>query len=371
MIVLCLGAAKQGQVLVRVFHLPHCKACIKVINDVLPPIAEKYGDKVQWEYFDISERASYEQFLQLEQSVGRQLATPTILIGNKVMVGVTETADHLDEFIGEELAASQKKVVPLEGQGVNLLERFRSFGPLAVIGAGLVDGVNPCAFTVIVFFVSFLTFMGYRRRELVLISLAYIFAVFLTYLSLGFGLFRVLYSLKAFYILAKAIYLVIGALSLFLGCVAMNDYFLYKRTGRTEGLALQLPKPVKDKIHSIVGAYYRKDKNAQPRAPLGLFLSAFAVGFLVSLLEAVCTGQLYLPTIVFVLKEGSLRIRALFYLIVYNIMFILPLVAVFLFAFAGVTSKQFEAFTRRNIALIKIAMAAVFFALGIVLWVGI
>ena len=35
------------------------------------------------------------------------------------------------------------------------VERFLSFGLFTVLGAGLIDGINPCAFTVLVFFISF------------------------------------------------------------------------------------------------------------------------------------------------------------------------------------------------------------------------
>jgi hypothetical protein len=193
----------------------------------------------------------------------------------------------------------------------------------------------------------------------------------LTYLAIGFGFFKALYSLQGFFLVSKGIYLAIGVLSLFLGFVAINDYVIYKKTGRTEGLALQLPRPIKNKIHSIVGAYYRKDKKGQDKALSGLFASALIVGFLVSLLEAVCTGQLYLPTIVFVLKDGALRAKALTYLILYNLMFIVPLIVVFLLALTGTSSKQFEGFARRHLGLIKVAMAAVFFGLGVVLVLGV
>jgi len=44
--------------------------------------------------------------------------------------------------------------------GIDLAEHFRSFKTLAIVVAGLIDGINPCAFTVIVFFVSFLAFQG-------------------------------------------------------------------------------------------------------------------------------------------------------------------------------------------------------------------
>ncbi len=354
---------------VRVFHSPACQSCIKVIHDVIPDIAKKYGDRVRWEYWDISIKENYRQYLNLEKMAGKELGTPAVMVGHKVTIGIAEAVDYLDRFIGEELA-SPTGFVSLEDE-IDLIKRFLSFGPLAILGAGLVDGVNPCAFTVIVFFVSFLSFMGYRRREMVFIGIAYILAIFLTYLAIGFGFFKALYSLQGFFMVSKAIYLAIGALSLFLGVVALNDYVIYKKTGQTEGLALQLPRPIKNKIHSIVGAYYRKDKKDQDKALGGLFASALIVGFLVSLLEAVCTGQLYLPTIVFVLKEGALRAKALTYLILYNLMFIVPLIAVFLLALTGTSSKQFEDFARRNLGLIKVAMAAVFFGLGVVLVIGV
>ena len=360
---------QEKPLLIRVFHLPTCKACIKVIHDVIPPIAEKYGDRVKWEYIDISDEANYKRFLQLEKKVDKSLSNPTVLIGKKALVGLTEIADLLGKSIDEELV-SPYEAISLEEKGVDLLERFRSFGALAVIGAGLVDGINPCAFTVIVFFVSFLTFMGYKRKEMAWIGAGYILAVFLTYLALGFGIFKVLYSLKVFYLISKIMYLLIGGLSIFLGYLVLKDYFLYKKTGKTDDMALQLPRPIKNKIHAIVGNYYRKDKGHQKKALFGLAASALIVGFMVSLLEAVCTGQLYLPTIVFVLKEGSLRAKALFYLILYNLMFILPLVAVLLLALGGVSSKQFEAYARKHLGFIKLAMAAVFLALGIVLLMG-
>jgi len=360
---------QKEPLIIRVYHLPHCGACLKVINDVIPPVAKTYGDRVRWLYIDVSDEANYSRFLLLEKKTGRSLGTPTLVVGNRVLMGLTEVADNLVASIDEALTTPGSSIA-LEGFGVNIPEHFKTFGPLAVIGAGLVDGINPCAFTVIVFFVSFLGFMGYKQRETALIGSVYIIAVFLTYFALGLGFFKALYSLKGFYMVSKIIYLVIGGVSLFLGAVATNDYFLYKKTGNTDEMALQLPKVIKNKIHGIVGAYYRKDKKEAPKAMLGLFASALVVGFMVSLLEAVCTGQLYLPTIVFVLQDKTLRLQALFYLIIYNLMFILPLVLILLLSLAGTTSKQFEAYARKHFALIKILMAVVFFVLGAFLWMG-
>ena len=122
--------------------------------------------------------------------------------------------------------------------------------------------------------------------------------------------------------------------------------------------------------------HYRKPKEtANPTGAFSkisrLVLSAIVTGFMVSLLEAVCTGQLYLPTITFILKTTSLKLKAFTYLLVYNIMFIIPLIAIFLLALFGVTSGQFAQFIRKHMVSIKLLMAVVFISLGVLLvWRG-
>lgn len=364
-----MAYAENEPPLVKVFFSPHCKSCIRAIHDVIKPLSIKYGNQITWEYFDLSNQDYYSAFLDLEKKTGKHLGSPTVVIGQKVIVGLSDIADLLEKEIDDAL---QLRPLPflLNHSTLGIFERFKSFGPLAIISAGFVDGFNPCAFTVIVFFMSFLTVMGYKRREMALIGIVYIFAVFSTYLLLGFGFFSALYQFRYFYLFSRIIYVFIGLLSFTLGYFAIRDYFLYRKTGKTEGLVLQLPKIVKKKIHAIVGQYYRKSDKVQKRALFGLVLSALVVGFMVSLLEAVCTGQMYLPVIIFVLKDGALRARAILYLFVYNLMFILPLIIVFVLAIVGVSSRQFESWARKQLKLIKLAMAAVFFALGLVLLIG-
>jgi cytochrome c biogenesis protein CcdA len=79
----------------------------------------------------------------------------------------------------------------------------------------------------------------------------------------------------------------------------------------------------------------------------------------------------YLPTIAFVLKASPLKLQALGYLLLYNIMFIVPLIVIFVLALMGTTSSQFSAFLKKHLGLIKIFMAVLFFSLGIFLiWRG-
>ena len=99
-------------------------------------------------------------------------------------------------------------------------------------------------------------------------------------------------------------------------------------------------------------------------------LTAFLSGLVISLLELTCTGQIYLPTIIFVSSMPELRLRAIFYLVVYNLLFILPLVIVFILAYFGTTSKQLTGFLQKHAAAVKIGLGIIFLALGIWLFVS-
>ena len=98
-----------------------------------------------------------------------------------------------------------------------------------------------------------------------------------------------------------------------------------------------------------------------------LVLAALAVGFCVSLVEAVCTGQVYVPTCVLIMQDPALRAKAAFYLVLYNLMFILPLVTVFVLALIGYESKGFNDFFKKHLGLMKILLCLVFLALFILL----
>ena len=250
-----------------------------------------------------------------------------------------------------------------------ILERFQSFSPGVIIGAGLIDGINPCAFSVLVFFISFLSFVGYSRRQILTSGLSFVFAVFLTYLLLGLGLFGFLHKLEVFRQLSKIVYLATGLLAIVLGFFSWYDWRIYRRTKNTENITLKLPNLIKKKIQGIIRQKQDDRQTGQNlrSSALKLIITAFSCGIIVSLLESVCTGQLYLPTIAYVLKTQGIHLAALIYLVVYNLMFILPLIIIFALGLAGVSSQNFSSFTHKHLGLIKLLTAFVFFSLGIAL----
>jgi len=353
-----------------IFHSPSCHRCVEVKQEVMPAIENEFKDKIIFEYRDIGQIENYTMVLGLLKKAGASpsFRMPLFYLGGKFLSAEGQVGENLGNFILEGL----KGIPPSAQPGpFDLTAYFKSFVPAAIIIAGLEDGINPCAFTVIVFFISFLAVQGYRRRDLIFIGSAFIFAVFLTYLCIGLGIFNFFYHFKGFWLITHLLNLIIGALSILFGILAVYDFIKFKKTGTTDELILQLPKPIKERIHKVVGFFYRKNPQEKQGKSLPglnkLILSALITGFLVSLLEAVCTGQMYLPTISFILKASTLKLQALGYLLLYNIMFVIPLIVIFILALLGTSSAQFSKFLKRHLGLIKILMAVLFFSLGLFL----
>lgn len=368
----CAAQPPEKPLEVTLFFTASCHKCQLVKETLIPELEKAHPQEITVIYRDIADIENYKLLMAAEKrgGKGRDVSVPAIVVGEQVLIGVEQIQKELDGAV-----AAQLKAVPAEtasGEDLDLLEHFRSFTPLAVASAGLIDGINPCAFTVIVFFVSFLSLQGYRRRQLFAVGASFTAAVFLTYLALGLGLLSVFYYVKGFWLARRMINAGIGLFSIILGILAVYDFFVFKKTGSSEAMTLQLPAAVKNRIHKVIGQRHRKGSSPAAAAPLaGMVLTAFVTGFLVSLLEAVCTGQTYLPTITFILKTTPANLPALAYLVLYNLMFIVPLFAILVCALMGVSSGQFAAFLKKHFLTTKALMAALFFGLGLfLLWRG-
>ncbi len=359
-----------------IFYSPSCHRCEEVKKDLIPEIEEEYKGKIEIEYYDLTDIVNFKFLLGLKDNYDKEIKEfhlPVFFIQGEFLNTKADLSDGLRNLIDRSIVGLDTHSISINE--IDLTERFKGFKPLVIFGSGLVDGINPCAFTVIIFFISYLALQGYRKKELVAIGLSFIFSVFLTYSLIGLGLFNFLYRMKSFWLFVRLFNVLVGLFSLVLGILALYDLFKFIKTRDTAGLVLQLPKAIKNRIHSVITWHYRKPKEGgrdKPQVHLSrLILSALITGFLVSLLEAVCTGQLYLPTIAFVLKTTPFKLQAFLYLIAYNIMFILPLLIIFLLALLGVTSGQFANFLKKHLVSVKVIMAFVFFSLGIFLvWRG-
>lgn len=222
----------------------------------------------------------------------------------------------------------------------------------AVVVGGLIDGINPCAFTVLLLFVTAMlatlqvtnaASVNAARARIVGMGSIYIAAVFLTYLALGVGFLATSALFSRFHAPAR-----IGAvLAIAMGLWMLKDVFLPDL-----GPRLAAPK--------FVGQW-TIDSARKATIP-----TLIVGGFLIGLCTVPCSGAVYLA----VLSLLSLQSSALVgfaYLILYNLMFILPLVALLIAASARPTLNRLAHWNLHHKEGVRFALGASVVGMGLLI----
>ncbi len=345
------------------FYSRDCMDCLEIKENLIPELKKKYDFKVEVRYLEINEPENYKLQSELEkQSHLLRNPPPAVFIGNTVLDGEKEIKEKLDGLIEYYLSEGGCDWPEAVAQNTKetrapYLGKFMNLRLPVIIGAGLLDGLNPCAFSTIIFLVSYLTLAGRKSRDVLFVGGTFTFAVFLTYFFIGLGLFEFVRILGIFPVLNKIASLLIACFAVLLGILSLYDYYKIRK-GKPDEIVLQLPAAVKSKIHSAI----------REKSKMGNFiLGSFIMGSLVALLEFPCTGQVYLPIIYVLRNMSEFKLRAVSYLVLYNLMFILPLIAVFILAYKGASSRRLIEFMRDNAGKVKLFTAVLFFSLAAIL----
>ena len=298
----------------------------------------------------------------------KRLITPSIFIGNDYLSPEDITESKVESLIQKYEKIETKATLEVGKEEIqkadaSIIDRFKSFGIPAILLAGLIEGLNPCGLATLVFFISYLTMVGRTRKEIFWVGMGFTGAGFVTHLLLGLGILGFVQHLSFLPLFSRIVYLITFLFSVFLGIFSLYDYVQLKR-GRPSKMTLQVPDSLKKRIHRIIRKREGElDANKEGKSTRFLF-AAMVIGFIVTLLQSTCTSQVYLPTILFVTNIPSLRDSAISYLILYNIVYILPLVAIFGIVYWGTTSEQLSFFLQRRTSTIKLFTAVFFFALA-------
>jgi hypothetical protein len=286
---------------------------------------------------------------------------PIAFAGRRYFLGASPIVTSLPAYLrAGDLPRPSRSRGPRESGDATLTRRFQSLGLVPVLVAGLVDSINPCAIATLIFFLSCLTLGGRKPRDLLWIGGLFTLGVFVTYFLVGLGLLRTLHSLQAVPVLARALYPIAAFITFVLAAVSFLDY-RRARAGQTSHITLQLPRALKLRIHQAI------------RTQLGLrhlALAAFATAVVVSALEFTCTSQVYLPTLMYMAQAGNQRLRATLLLLLYNLMFVLPLIVIFLAASLGVSTRTLARLATRHTATAKLAMSLLFVGFTIYLCIA-
>ena len=351
------------------FYQKGCPKCDRA-NALLKYMAKKYpGLNIKEIDLNTPDGKRLNETLsnRLNLPTEKRLIAPSIFIGNDYLPPAEIAESRVEALIekhGEKSAsvrAGETKPAltlptPEETKKAeeSIIQRFKSLGIITIVSAGLLDGINPCAFATLIFFISYLTFVGRKRTEILSVGLGYSAAVFITYLMIGFGILSFIQRLSFLPLFSRVIYILTIAFALVLGVLSLYDYTQLKR-GRPSEMKLQLPDFLKKRIHRTI-----RERSKSPR----YLLAAVTAGFIVSLVEFACTGQVYLPTILFVTNVPSLKASAVSYLLLYNFMFIVPLLIIFGIVYWGVTSEQLAFFLQKRASSIKLYTSLLFFVLA-------
>lgn len=359
-----IKVSEDGPVYAAYFYKHGCKECDRVYKD-FKYLRSKYPNLMIREY-DIADPNSktLNEALCILCKVpeNKRLTTPSFFVGRDYLLDDEIRVRAIESLIKK--YTENPEPPPWEVAGHiqkkaenNIISRFYKFSISTVLFAGLVDGINPCAFATIIFFISYLTYVGRKGKEILFVGGAFTFAVFITYLAIGLGFFSFIQGLSFLPLISNIVYLGTGVFAFVLGLVSLRDFFIC-RAGKTSDMVLQLPDFLKKRIHKTI----RKEAKINR-----YILGALAAGFIISILELACTGQVYLPTIIFVSKVSNLKLKSISYLIFYNLMFISPLCLIFITVYKGTTSQDLTAIFQKYAAPIKLFMTILFFSLGIFL----
>jgi hypothetical protein len=205
--------------------------------------------------------------------------------------------------------------------------------------------------------------IGQGRKQILMVGLGFSGTAFLTHLLLGIGILEFIQHFSFLPLFSRVVYLITFLLSLFLAIFSLYDYLQLKR-GKPSRMKLQVPDFLKKKIHRIIRTKSTEMEGEQGGQMFRLMLASVLIGFVVTLLQSTCTSQVYLPTLLFVTHIPSLRGSAVFYLVLYNLVYILPLLVIFGIVYWGVTSEQLYLFLQRRASTIKLLTSLFFFFLA-------
>ena len=352
---LAFGAKRN---VIEYFFQPSCKECQKADVFILPQLEERYAGRYLLKKYDIGIKENYLRLVAYQERLHIDDNAPVCMIinGTIYLGGYKQIESRLFSLLDSPQAIPPPPAsVSGNSSGKILRRRVASFSWGAIGVAGLVDGINPCVFTTLIFFLSLLSASKITGRKLLLVGGTYCIACFLAYLALGLGLFRFLKLLSGYHLLQEILEGALLFLLILLAFLSFRDAWKFRTHQDPRELVLQLPDNIKQKIHAVMrrGLQYRY-----------LLPGAFAIGVVVTALESVCSGQIYLPTLTLMVKEGGSDIRVVGYLLFYNLMFILPLLFLFAAAYCGISSAKFLRWSKMNVLYGKYALGCFFLLLA-------
>lgn len=212
----------------------------------------------------------------------------------------------------------------------------------AILGAAAVDAINPCAFAVLIILISTISAKVNRKKALYS-GLAFSFAIYVAYLLMGIGLYSAITATK----ITNIFYFVVAILAILLGLFNLKDYLWYGKW-----FIMEVPLCWRPTLKMLI-----KGVTSIP--------GTIVVAFLVSLILLPCTSGPYI-VILGLLSKAATRMSALILLLLYNFIFILPMLIITLGIYYGfTTTEKMERWRTRKLRVLHLIAGIIILCLGI------
>ena len=223
-----------------------------------------------------------------------------------------------------------------------------------IIGLSIVDAINPCALAIMaIVLMSILLHNPDNRKKILLGGFAFILAVFILYFLYGIIMIQFFSNLiPEFGIYSYYIFKGFGLLAILLGILNIKDYLYYK----PGSFATEMPLSFRPKMKRLI------KKITSPKG-------AFVIGIFVTLFLLPCTIGPY------IIASGKLStlsfLSTLPYLLLYNLVFILPMLAITLIIyFAVTTTEKVSGWRDTHVKYLHLIEGLILIILGILMFTG-
>ncbi len=221
-----------------------------------------------------------------------------------------------------------------------------------IITAALLDSINPCVFGVLIFLIAFMSRMFKSANKMLIGGLIYTAVVYVTYLVLGLGFLKFTVSFG----FSQAVYWVAAVIAITAGILEIKDFFWYGK-----GFSLQIIPGAAERIKY----YTKKIEKLHKKDGIYTYLLAIPLGIFVTLVELPCTGAPYLAVLA-IIGQGNYA-TGIPLLLLYNLIFILPLFFIIGLAYFGKSSDMLEKWRKKHRGLMRLLVGLFLIALGILM----